>query len=194
MNQSEPSSLELRQLSVTIDDQQNLRQLTLSILPGELFVLLGASEAGKSTVLRTIAGLDPVADGEIWLDELDITSLPAHRRHTSLLAQSYPLWPNLNVARNVAFAMKRQGVGRKALKARVAEELSAVGLAEFKRHLPMQLSASQQQRVQRPGPAAASPAADAAETTPAAVRADDPDEQQGPLRGLPGGGPYRRAA
>jgi iron(III) transport system ATP-binding protein len=147
MNRPEPSSVELRKLTVTVDDQQRLRELTLHILPGELFVLLGGAGAGKSPVLRAIAGLDPVADGEVWLDELQITGLPAHRRHVALLAQSFPLWPNLNIARNVAFALRRRGLGRSETRTRVDRELAAVGLAEFRRHLPAQLSASQQQRV-----------------------------------------------
>jgi iron(III) transport system ATP-binding protein len=147
MNPTEPSSLELRTLSVTIDDQQKLRELTLNILPGELFVLLGAAGAGKSAVLRAIAGLDPVADGEIWIDEMDITTLPAHQRQVALMAQSFPLWPNLTVAKNVGFALDRKGRGRSEVRERVDKELAAVGLGEFRRHLPLQLSPSQQQRV-----------------------------------------------
>lgn len=147
MNPPEPSSVELRRLSVTIEDQQKLRDLTLSILPGELFVLLGAAGAGKSAVLRAIAGLDPITDGEIWINEIDITALPAHHREVALMGQSFPLWPNLTVSKNVGFALDRKGQGRGEIRDRVNRELAAVGLAEFRRHLPPQLSPSQQQRV-----------------------------------------------
>ncbi len=147
MNGPEPCSLELRRVSVTIEDQLRLRELTLNILPGELFIFLGTAGAGKSSVLRAIAGLDPIASGEIWIDEIDITPLPAHRRHVALMGQSFPLWPNLSIAKNVAFALKRQRRKRREVRERVHRELKAVGLAEYRRHLPAQLSPSQQQRV-----------------------------------------------
>ena len=80
MTTTAPASLEMRSLDVTIDQHQILRDIDLSVLPGELFVVLGGAGSGKSTLLRAIAGLDPVSAGELWIDDLEITKMPVDRR------------------------------------------------------------------------------------------------------------------
>ena len=147
MTNSEPASVELRGVHVTIDQHEVLRQIGLNVLPGELFVVLGGAGSGKSTLLRSIAGLDPTASGEVWIDDKDITRVPAHRRAVALMFQSFPLWSHLNVAHNVAFALQQTGVAASRRRARVARELAFVGLGEFEKLLPWQLSDSQRQRV-----------------------------------------------
>ena len=146
MTQQQPASLELRSLEVTLAQQEILRKIELSILPGELFVLLGGAASGKSTLLRSIAGLDPVTAGEIWIDDQQITHLGAQRRDTALMFQSFPLWPHMTVSNNVAFALKGQGLTAAEVHKRVDAELAFVGLSEFERHLPWQLTDSQRQR------------------------------------------------
>ena len=84
MTTTEPASLELRSLEVTINQHQILRDINLSVLPGEFFVLLGSAGAGKSTLLRTLAGLDPVSDGELWIDDQQITRTAVDRRGVAL--------------------------------------------------------------------------------------------------------------
>jgi ABC-type Fe3+/spermidine/putrescine transport system ATPase subunit len=140
------ASIELRAVEVIARRQEILRQISLSVLPGELFVLLGAAGSGKSALLRSIAGLDPVSSGEIWLNDRQITRTPARRRPVALMFQSFPLWPHMTVAGNVEFALRRVGMPRGARHARAGRELAFVGLAEFARHLPSQLSASRRQR------------------------------------------------
>lgn len=147
MTNHEPASLELRGIDVTIDQHEILRAVDLSVLPGELFVLLGGAGAGKSTLLRSIAGLDPVTAGEIWIDAEQITRMPAKRRGTALMMQSFPLWPTMTVAKNIAFALRRRGLSAAEIRDRVDRELAFVGLGEFRRHLPWQLTDSQRQRV-----------------------------------------------
>lgn len=147
MTQQQPASLELHGLEVTLEQQEILRKIDLGILPGELFVLLGGAASGKSTLLRSIAGLDPATAGEIWIDDQEITRLPARQRGTALMFQSFPLWPHMSVAKNIAFALRRRGLPAAEVKKRVEEELAFVGLSEFQRHLPWQLSDSQRQRV-----------------------------------------------
>jgi len=147
MTTTEPASLELRGLDVSIDQHQILRDIDLSILPGELFVLLGGAGDGKSTLLRAIAGLDPVSSGEIWIDDREITRLAVNRRGVALMLQTFPLWAHMTVAKNVAFGLSRQGLGRAETRRRVEEELALLGLSDFYRHLPKQLSPAQQQRV-----------------------------------------------
>ena len=142
-----PASLELRAAALTAARTEVLRETDLHILPGELFVLLGAAESGKSSVLRAIAGLDRLSGGEIRLDGQVISRVPARRRDIALMLQSFPLWPHLDVAENVAFAVKGRGLNRQAARQRVMRELAFVGLGEFARHLPSQLTPGQRQRV-----------------------------------------------
>ena len=137
----------LRAAALTAARTEVLRETDLHILPGELFVLLGAAESGKSSVLRAIAGLDRLSGGEIRLDGQVISRVPARRRDIALMLQSFPLWPHLDVAENVAFAVKGRGLNRQAARQRVMRELAFVGLGEFARHLPSQLTPGQRQRV-----------------------------------------------
>lgn len=147
MTHKQPASLELRGLEVSLEQQEILRQIDLSILPGELFVLLGGAGSGKSTLLRSVAGLDPVTAGEIWIDDEQITRLPARQRGTALMFQSFPLWPHMTVAKNVAFALRGRGLPAAEIHKRLENGLAFVGLSEFQRHLPWQLTDSQRQRV-----------------------------------------------
>lgn len=147
MNAASPASLALRAVEATIDRHEVLRNIDLQILPGELFVLLGGTGAGKSTLLRVIAGLERVARGDVVLDDHDITRTASHRRQTALLAQRYPLWPDMTIADNVAFALRGRGLRRAEIRQHTLDALRSVGLADFARHLPSQLTPSQCQRV-----------------------------------------------
>lgn len=147
MTSAAPSSLELRQVEVQIDRCEVLRRIACHVLPGELFVVLGGAGAGKSTLLRAIAGLDPVSAGEIWLDDRNITRRAVHKRRVALLLQNYPLWPHMTVSRNVAFGLRQRRRPRAEIRAVVRRELAYIGLGEFHRHLPWQLSPAQRQRV-----------------------------------------------
>ena len=147
MTSTEPASLELRNLEVTIDQHQILRAINLHVLPGELFVLLGGGGSGKSTVLRSIAGLDPLAGGEIWIDDLEITRTAVSGRGTALLMQTFPLWSHMRVAGNIAFGLRNQGLSRAQTRERVERILALFGLGDFYYHMPWQLNPSQQQRV-----------------------------------------------
>ena len=147
MTTSEPSSLDLRRLSVTVDQQQRLRDIDMNVLPGELFFVIGRQGAGKSTLLRTIAGLDPVDSGEVYIDAREVTDLAAAKRGVAMLLQSYPLWPHLDVNSNIVFALKGRGVAKAERKRLTEHELNAMGLGEFAKHFPAQLNASQRQRI-----------------------------------------------
>ena len=126
---------------VAVDD------LDLVIGQGEFFTLLGPSGCGKTTTLRMIAGFEQPDAGEILIEGSDVAGLPAHRRPTNTVFQSYALFPHLTVGENVAFGLKRKGVSKPEITERVETELKRVGLhAEINRK-PSQLSGGQQQRV-----------------------------------------------
>ncbi len=124
-----------------------LGSVELQIGAGELFFLLGPSGCGKTTLLRHIAGFYQPDEGKIWFDDLDVTRLPAHKRGTGMMFQSYALWPHLNVAQNVAFGLEERKRPRKEIEHRVAEALDQVKLSGLGSRKIQQLSGGQQQRV-----------------------------------------------
>jgi putrescine transport system ATP-binding protein len=121
--------------------------LSLDIRPGEFFALLGPSGCGKSTLLRMLAGFETPDTGSILLDGEDIAAVPPHQRPINMMFQSYALFPHLSVAGNIAFGLKRAGMGRAEVAARVAEMLALVQLEGLDRRRPDQLSGGQRQRV-----------------------------------------------
>ena len=121
--------------------------LSLDIERGEFFTLLGPSGCGKTTTLRMVAGFEEPTAGQILIDGEDVSGQPAFKRPTNTVFQSYALFPHLSVEDNVAFGLRRKGMGKAEARKRVAEELERVGLAREVRRKPRQLSGGQQQRV-----------------------------------------------
>jgi spermidine/putrescine ABC transporter ATP-binding subunit len=139
--------LQVRGLTVRFGATTALDRLDLDVYAGEMFVLLGSSGSGKTTLLRAIAGfVDPQA-GSIALDGTDLAPLPPHKRPINTMFQSYALFPHLNVATNVGFGLRRQGLPRAEIAVRVTEMLELVSLQGFAARKPHQLSGGQQQRV-----------------------------------------------
>jgi spermidine/putrescine transport system ATP-binding protein len=145
-SQSVPS-VRLDQLTKQFGDLKAVRELTLDIERGEFFTMLGPSGCGKTTTLRMVAGFEEPTQGSVLLDGDDVTGLPAFKRPTNTVFQSYALFPHLSVERNVAFGLERKKVDRAEVRTRVAEELERVGLAAEAKRRPNQLSGGQQQRV-----------------------------------------------
>jgi putrescine transport system ATP-binding protein len=114
---------------------------------GELFALLGPSGCGKTTLLRLIAGFEQADAGRIMIDGSDVTEVPPYRRPVNMMFQSYALFPHLDVAGNVAFGLKQQGMERRRRDLRVAEMLALVQMADYARRRPHELSGGQKQRV-----------------------------------------------
>ena len=140
-------SVRLEGVTKRFGDFTAVDSLTLDIERGEFFTLLGPSGCGKTTTLRMIAGFEDPTEGVVLLDGDDVTGLPAFKRPTNTVFQSYALFPHLSVERNVAFGLQRQGVGKDEVRSRVAEELERVGLTREAARRPRQLSGGQQQRV-----------------------------------------------
>jgi spermidine/putrescine transport system ATP-binding protein len=140
-------SVDLRSVTKRFGELTAVRELSVTIEQGEFFTMLGPSGCGKTTTLRMIAGFEEVTDGQILIEGHDVAGLPAHRRPTNTVFQSYALFPHLSVADNVAFGLKRQKVPKDEVRERVAGELDRVGLAAESNRQPAQLSGGQQQRV-----------------------------------------------
>jgi spermidine/putrescine transport system ATP-binding protein len=121
--------------------------VSLTIGKGEFFSLLGPSGCGKTTTLRMIAGFEEPTSGRILLEGVDVTYVPAARRHVNMVFQAYALFPHMSVWENVAFGLKIKKVPRADVEDRVAEAMRTVQLAGMEKRKPGQLSGGQQQRV-----------------------------------------------
>jgi iron(III) transport system ATP-binding protein len=126
---------------------QALKDISLEIDKGEFVCFLGPSGCGKTTLLRAVAGLDIQSSGRILQGGRDISALPPSERDFGIVFQSYALFPNLTVERNVGYGLGNLGLAKAEVTKRVAELLKLVGLAEHGRKYPAQLSGGQQQRV-----------------------------------------------
>ncbi|WP_167153932.1 ABC transporter ATP-binding protein [Streptomyces sp. MBT27] len=141
------TALTIRGLRRTFGPTVALDGLDLDVAPGELLALLGPSGCGKTTALRVLAGFERPDAGEVLLDGEDIVPVPANRRDTGMVFQSYSLFPHLSAADNVAFGMRMRKVPAAQRRSRAAELLELVGLPEHGGRFPHQLSGGQQQRV-----------------------------------------------
>ncbi len=121
--------------------------VSLDVAPGEVLALLGPSGCGKSSLLRAIAGLEPVAAGSVAWDGADLAGVPVHRRGFGLMFQDGQLFPHRDVARNVGFGLEMARVPRRERARRVDGLLHAVGLDGYRRRAVSTLSGGEQQRV-----------------------------------------------
>jgi putrescine transport system ATP-binding protein len=122
-------------------------RLSLDIRAGEFFALLGPSGCGKTTLLRMLAGFETPDQGRILLGGNDIGQVLPHQRPINMMFQNYALFPHLTVRNNIAFGLKRAGMSRSKIDARVAELVALVKLEGLERRKPDQLSGGQRQRV-----------------------------------------------
>lgn len=141
--------LAIRALRHAYGSNEVIRDLSLSLNKGTIGCLLGASGCGKTTVLRCIAGFEPVQAGEIWLNGQLVSRrgvlLPTEARHVGMVFQDYALFPHLTVAENIAFGLHD---GDRAARARrVDEVLEIVRLGGLRDQYPDELSGGQQQRI-----------------------------------------------
>ncbi|MGO4852831.1 putative 2-aminoethylphosphonate ABC transporter ATP-binding protein [Phaeovulum sp. W22_SRMD_FR3] len=139
--------LRITNLWKTYGDFVALQDVSLRIARGEFICFLGPSGCGKTTLLRAIAGLEPQTGGQISQGGRDISNLPASQRDYGIVFQSYALFPNLTVVRNVAFGLENTGRPKAEITRRVAELLALIGLPDKADRYPAQLSGGQQQRI-----------------------------------------------
>lgn len=140
-------SIQLKNLSKVYSREFSLKQINLEIETGELFVLLGASGSGKSTILQLIAGLLPVDSGRIFLNDADVTDIPTQKRDTGFVFQNYSLFAHMTVSQNIGFGLSIRRASKAERAARVNELLKLIDLEGYGDRMPWQLSGGQQQRV-----------------------------------------------
>jgi iron(III) transport system ATP-binding protein len=128
-----------------------LEELSLDVEAGTFLVLLGPSGSGKTTLLRCLAGIERITSGSIVIGETAVANgavhLPPERRNLSMVFQDYALWPHLVARDNVAFALRRRGIGKPERQSQASEMLARVGLSALADRYPSELSGGEQQRV-----------------------------------------------
>ena len=141
------ASVILRRLSKVYDGGiQALHHVDLDVVDGELLVLLGPSAAGKTSILRCIAGLDEPTTGEIVIGERLVTNVPPAERDVAMVFQNHALYPHLTVRENIAFPLEMRGVSGSQMARRVAEAAERVGITAQLERYPAQLSEGERQR------------------------------------------------
>jgi len=141
------NSIEVKDLTLSFGSVSVLKNMNLDVEEGEFVVLLGPSGCGKSTLLNCLAGLLDITDGQIWIKGKNVTWSEPSERGIGMVFQSYALWPHLDVAGNVGYALRVRGLPAAERASRVATALETVGLAGFQPRRVQDLSGGQRQRV-----------------------------------------------
>ena len=140
-------SLKVEKLKVTIQKKEILHGINLEVKQGEFVSLLGSSGCGKTTLLKSIAGLVEVQEGEVWIQGEKATNILPEKRGTIIVFQDLRLFPNMTVEKNIAFPMEIAGVKKDERKKKVEELLAAVQLSGFEKRRIREMSGGQMQRV-----------------------------------------------
>jgi multiple sugar transport system ATP-binding protein len=143
------ATVEFRQASRIYDESRPpaVNRINLSIADGEFLVLVGPSGCGKSTTLRMLAGLEPVDEGSIFIDGIDVSEAPARNRDTAMVFQSYALYPNMTARQNMAFALENAKVARSTIAEKVEWAARMLDLSALLDVKPGAMSGGQRQRV-----------------------------------------------
>jgi len=141
------ADVELENIKKTYGSFDAVRNLNLKIRNGELLVLLGPSGCGKSTTMNMIAGLTEPSGGRILFDADDVTTKSPHQRNVAMVFQNSLLYPHLTARQNIFMSLKRSGLSRSEIDARVAEAAAIVDVMRQLDKFPAQLSGGERQRV-----------------------------------------------
>lgn len=141
------SNVVLKNVKKVYDKNVVIKSINLEIKDKEFVVLVGASGCGKSTILRMIAGLEDISDGEIFIDGKKVNDVAPKDRDIAFVFQSYALYPHMTVKENIAFGLKMRKIDKKVIEQKVQEAAEILGLSEYLDRKPKQLSGGQRQRV-----------------------------------------------
>ena len=139
--------IELKGISKSYDGEKVIDSMNLYIRDGEFITFLGPSGCGKTTTLRIIGGFETADEGQLYFDGVEISDVPAYKRHINTVFQKYALFPHLNVYENIAFPLRLKKKPEEEIKTRVTEMLKMVALSGFENKSVSTLSGGQQQRV-----------------------------------------------
>ena len=141
------AALQLKNLVKRFGDVTVVQQLDLSVAAGEFVVLLGESGCGKSTILRMVAGLEEVTEGQVLIGGKDVTHAHPMARDIAMVFQNYALYPHMDVARNMSFALRLAGRPQTEIDAKVATAAKVLNIEQLLSRKPKELSGGQRQRV-----------------------------------------------
>jgi len=139
-------ALEFRQVTKRVGADTLIYETSFAFAPGGFNILLGATNAGKTTLIKLMAGLDRPTSGEIWLNGRDVTQTKTQRRNVSLVHQFFVNYPNFSVFDNIASPLRVAGVAREEIERRVLEAAEILRLRPYLKRRPAELSGGQQQR------------------------------------------------
>ena len=139
--------LTLERVSKTVGPSTHLYPQSLSPVPGAVTVLLGATQAGKTSMMRLMAGLDVPSKGRVLVDGVDVTGVPVRERNVAMVYQQFINYPSMNVFNNIASPLKLRGESPDKVRAQVHALAEKLHIEMFLERLPAELSGGQQQRV-----------------------------------------------
>ncbi|MEC9482117.1 MAG: ABC transporter ATP-binding protein [Halomonas sp.] len=139
-------SLILENIKRIVGDETHIEEMSLELEPGSFNVLLGRTLAGKTTLMRLMAGLDTPSRGRVLMNGEDVTGRSVRKRNVSMVYQQFINYPNLSVYDNIASPLKLAGVGRREIDRRVREIAEMLHIEPYLDRLPLELSGGQQQR------------------------------------------------
>ena len=141
------ADLELRQLVKRFGDVTVVQKLDLAVAAGEFVVLLGESGCGKSTTLRMVAGLEDVTEGQVLIGGKDVTNAHPMARDIAMVFQNYALYPHMDVAQNMSFALSLGGRPESEIKAKVATAAKVLNIEHLLQRKPKELSGGDRKSV-----------------------------------------------
>lgn len=147
MDENKKVIVKLENFSKSYKKKVIIKNINLDIYEGEFLTILGSSGCGKTTILRSISGLDEPTKGKIYLDGIDVTNIPPQKRPVNTIFQNYALFPLMTVKENISFGLKMKKVPQEEIEKRVRNVLKLVHLEGYEDRKPKQLSGGEQQRV-----------------------------------------------
>lgn len=141
------ASISFKNVNKKFGSTEVIKNLTLDVKDGEFMVLVGPSGCGKSTILRLIAGLEEINEGELYIDEKLVNNIPPKDRDIAIVFQNYALYPHMAVFENLAFGLKIRGVDKTTIKEKVEKVAATLEITELLNRKPKDMSGGQRQRV-----------------------------------------------